>query len=249
MCWGTETDHRLQTMKKERYSDEACGVGRKAGSRRLCVSLLCAAVLPAFAGSLFAGGTGTVDKVSGWYPSGTNLTVVATPHIYSEFDHWAGYTNGMAISSAANPLVFRVTAPSEVTAVLRDRLTASNSVPYQWLAEVTGITSDFENAVTNDPDNDGFTTAEEYWAGTDPATNASHLYISSVQITATNFSLIWAHSKIGENAPEIVIQSRASMSSGDWSNAAVHEAHNGINSWDSPGQQAAFYRLCVTNIP
>lgn len=234
-------------MKVERYIRYVRIPGRMAGVRRL-VFMIVAAVLPAFAGSLFAVGTGGVDQVAGWYPAGSNLTITATAHEYSVFARWEGNTNGAPVSSTNSVISFKVTAPSDLTAVFRDRLTASNSVPYSWLASV-GITNDFENAVTNDPDGDSFSTAEEYWAGTDPQTNASYLHISSVEMTTTNFRLIWAHSNIGTHQPEIVIQSRASLSSGDWTNAAVHSATNGANSWGAPGQQAAFYRLAVTNVP
>lgn len=235
-------------MKRKSYIRHDRITGRKAGVRRL-VFIICAAVLPAFAGSLFAAGAGGVDQVSGWYPVGTNLTVTATSQEYSVFDRWDGNTNGVPVSSTNSVFAFTVTAPSDLTAVFKERLTASNSVPYSWLASV-GITNDFENAVTNDPDGDSFTTAQEYWAGTDPTTNASYLNISHVEMTTTNFRLIWAHSNIGAYQPEIVIQSRASLSAGDWTNAVVRTATNGPNSWVAPpGQQAAFYRLVVTNMP
>ena len=211
------------------------------------VFMICAAVLPAVTGSLFAAGTGELDHASGWYSAGTNFTVVAAPHEYSVFDRWDGSTNGATIQT--NTIEFSVNSAMAITAVFRPKLTAAGDVPYQWLADVLGITDGFETAVTNDPDGDTFTTAQEYWAGTDPTTNASYLNISQVEMTATNFRLIWAHSKIGAKAPEIVIQSRASLSAGDWTNAAVHVATNGPNFWNAPGQQAAFYRLAVTNMP
>ena len=39
-------------------------------------------------------GTGTLDRVSGWYPLGTNLTVHALPGTNSVFNAWLGNTNG-----------------------------------------------------------------------------------------------------------------------------------------------------------
>lgn len=50
-------------MKKERYIRCDWSTGRGAGLRRL-VFVICAAVLPAIAGSLLAAGTGELNKVS-----------------------------------------------------------------------------------------------------------------------------------------------------------------------------------------
>ena len=68
------------------------------GHREMKIATVVYALLVAFAGTLFAGGTGTLDRVSGWYPVGTNLTVTATPSLYSAFDSWTGDTNGAAIA-------------------------------------------------------------------------------------------------------------------------------------------------------
>lgn len=127
-------------------------------------------------------------------------------------------------------------------------VTTNYLVPYQWLTIVLGVTSNYEQAVTNDTDGDGFADWEEYWAGTDPTTNASFLHIASIEISSTNYRLIWAHSMITDHAPEVAIQGRGSMLAGSWSNVAVRTGTNGINFWTAPGQQAAFYRLCVTNV-
>ena len=216
-------------------------------SSRRQLPLLVAVVLLGLSSALHASGTGVLSHASGWYELGSNLTVTATATNYSVFSGWAGDTTGASISS--NTISFAVTAPRSITAQFTERLTVTNAVPYSWLADVLGITSGFESAAVDDPDGDGFTTAEEYWSGTDPTTNVSFLHIAGFETTATNYRLIWAHANIGSYQPEITIQSRASMTAGSWSNAAIHTAHNGTNSWLAPGQQAAFYRLCVTNGP
>jgi hypothetical protein len=208
--------------------------------------VVCAALLLALSGSAFAAGTGTVDRSSGWFQAGTNLTVTATPGAYSIFDRWAGETNGTAITGAQ--ISFSVTSPRSITAVFKDRLTLTNAVPYWWLAGV-GITTNYESAVAADSDGDGFTTAQEYWAGTDPTNSASYLQISGMQINSTNYRLIWAHSHVDAGLPDIAIQSRASLSTGSWSTIGAHPPADGINFVDVPGQLSAFYRLCVTNMP
>lgn len=205
------------------------------------------ALLFAFAVSLDAG-TGTVDKATGWYPAGSNITATATPALYSIFDRWGGDTNGASFPSSVQ-ITVNVTGPKVVQAVFTNRVTATNSVPYQWLADVLGISTGFEDVVSEDTDGDGFSNAEEYWSGTDPMTNSSCLHIAEVEMTTTNFRLIWAHADIGAYKPQVTVQSRGSMGGGSWSNAVSLPVTNGMNSWSPTGQMEAFYRLCVTNVP
>lgn len=219
--------------------------GLKAGGRRL-VSVLGAAALLALAGSVFATGTGTVDKASGWYPAGTNLTATATPGVYSVFTAWSGDTNGSAI--AANQISFSVDGGMAITAAFSDRVTVTNSVPYWWLAGLD-LTNDFEAVVTGDPDGDGFTTAEEYWSGTDPTNTASHLRIDQVVITSTNVQLVWAHARVDGAIPPISIQRRSSLVTGEWMHVDQKQPADGINTWDSLTPVGDYFRLCVTNMP
>ena len=50
--------------------------------------------------ALGVNGTGTVDRRSGWYASGTNITVTATPGANWGFASWSGDTNGCTISGS-----------------------------------------------------------------------------------------------------------------------------------------------------
>jgi len=114
----------------------------------------------------YATGSGTLDHGSNWYPSGTNLTVSAMPETYSKLDRWEGDTEGDIYSETIN---CTVDGSKTLTAVFVDQVTATNAIPHRWLAEVNpDWTNDFESAATNDWDHDGFTTAEEYLAGTSP---------------------------------------------------------------------------------
>ncbi len=208
--------------------------------------VLCIAALLAFAGSANAAGTGTLDNASGWYLAGSNITVTATPHIYCQFDRWAGDTNGAVI--AGTQISFDVTAPGNITAVFKDRLTDTNSVPYWWLAD-QGITTNFETAVTNDADGDSFTTAQEYWSGTDPTNADSYLHINGIDMTSTNLMLTWAHARVDAGIPAISIQRRANLLTGDWVSVVSTNAVDGTNTWTFPPEWTGFFRLCVTNIP
>ena len=99
--------------------------------------------------------TGSLDQSSAWRLDGSNLTATATPDIYSQFDYWSGDTNGAAIT--ANQITFSVNGPRSIQAVFREGITGNGSVPFAWLAaQNPAWTNDYEAAVTNDPDTDGF---------------------------------------------------------------------------------------------
>jgi hypothetical protein len=287
--------------------------------------LACLLVVAASLGH--AAGTGTLDRVSGWYRAGSNLTVTATAGTNSVFSGWSGNTNGCSISS--NQLSFTVSGPRSVTGVFAASLmhaitviapskgtitpggtvqvadggtanfvvapdkfysissvltngapapvgnpagftyvwnnirtsgtfaaqfartkTSVQSVPTEWLASaVPASTNDFEVAVTNDADGDGFTNGEEYWVGTDPANSNSYLHVSSIIMTGGVMQIVWSHACVDPGIPPLVIQKCTDLRDGTWGYAAEHAPTNGINTWNAPLSSNAFYRLCVTNMP
>lgn len=69
----------------------------------------------AIASGAHAVGTGTVDKVSGWYPAGSNVVATATPGVNSTFGGWQGSTNGSTI--AGSQITVPVTGPKTITAL------------------------------------------------------------------------------------------------------------------------------------
>lgn len=191
---------------------------------------------------------GSLDTASGWFPSGTNLTVNATGDLYSQFDRWQGDTNGAVASG--NQISFTVAGPRNITAAFKPRVTNTNAVPYEWLANQNSAwTNDFEAAAAGDTDSDGYTTAEEYWSGTDPQDSNSFLHIDAIQITSTNVSLIWMHAKVDTNIPPICVQTRSTMATGGWVYAGEKVPVNGTNMWSASMEPSGFYRLCVTNPP
>ncbi|HAS83381.1 MAG TPA: hypothetical protein DCS43_12120 [Verrucomicrobia bacterium] len=85
-------------------------------SRRQGLAALVALVI--MAGNALAVGTGIVDRVSGWYPAGTNLTVTATAGTNDELKGWSGDTNSATFGAAT--ITFLVNAPKTITATFRD---------------------------------------------------------------------------------------------------------------------------------
>jgi hypothetical protein len=208
-------------------------------------------VVLVMAGYAWATGTGTVDLVSGWYPAGTNLTVTATPmNLYSRFDHWIHDFPSNDVSVVSTQISLWVVSPGSVTAHFVDAVTASNAVPYAWLHTLSNdwtTIEAFESAVMNDYDGDGFTTAEEYWSGTDPFSAASYLHISSVALSGGNVQLSWYHDRVDSNIPPLRVQVRTNLFYGNWQNAEANTnvPVSGLNSWETLHTGSRFYRLIV----
>jgi hypothetical protein len=119
-------------------------------------------------------------------PAGTGITIniTAAPWHYisaiSSNDTAIGTWNQGSTSAA-----YAFTWPStnitfDVTFAALE--TTNTRTPLEWLAS-HGITSDFENAVLLDPDEDTVPTWAEYVADTDPMVQTSHLHFSYAALT------------------------------------------------------------------
>jgi hypothetical protein len=138
-----------------------------------------------------------------------------------------------------------------VTANYIRNVTVNHSVPYAWLANLNPAwSSNYEAAVTNDPDADGFSTWQEYWGGTDPQNTDSYLKIDSVTWSGTNQVLRWQHAEAGTGLKPLVILASTNLMSGSWYSVGQRTISNGINVWsNSAAQEMLFYKLAVTNAP
>ncbi|MGD9874294.1 MAG: hypothetical protein AB7T27_08475 [Kiritimatiellia bacterium] len=119
---------------------------------------------------------GSVNTGDQWVPSGSNVTITATPNQYYNFSVWTG--NPPSGQQSNNPVTVAMTSPKALTANFIERL-ATNNVPEWWLASY-GWTSGFDTNAMWDHDGDGAQTWKEYYAGTIP-TNAASKF--SVQVT------------------------------------------------------------------
>ena len=123
-------------------------------------------------------------------------------------------------------------------------------VPTNWLAAQNGVwTSNFETIIGDDPDEDGFTTLQEYRMGTDPRSDNSFPHIDDIQFDGSGVTLTWRNARVDTPPPAIVIQGRSNLSTGSWFYAGQKAAQNGINTWSKPTLQSTFYRIVSTNAP
>jgi hypothetical protein len=114
-----------------------------------------------------------VGMTGSWVNAGQTASVTAVADQYYAFDQWHGTTG-----SAVNPLVVPMDAPCAVTAAYAV-LTTDGGIPLTWLDGLYGLgtNSSVENL---DPDNDGHTTLQEWWADTVPTNGDSVLSIRSL---------------------------------------------------------------------
>jgi hypothetical protein len=128
-------------------------------------------------------------------------------------------------------------------------VTSNGSVPIIWLESMaSNWLEPLDIVVTSDADGDGFTTAQEFYAGTDPQNSSSYLCIADMTMTGANVDLEWNHAVVGPGVPPLAIQRTTNLTSGVWESIGSYSPTNGVNVWrvDLPG---AFYRLAVTNMP
>jgi uncharacterized repeat protein (TIGR01451 family) len=131
----------------------------------------------------FSGANGTISPANPevYYGSSQIFDLVPAPY-YRVAAIW---TNGFlaATNFAPGPATWawnNVRTTGSVTAAYT-ALLATNGVPLWWLAQY-GITNDVDTAALADLDDDGFITAEEYVAGTNPTDPASYLGVRAAEI-------------------------------------------------------------------
>jgi len=160
------------------------------------------------------------------------------------------YNNATNLDAGTDITVGVAVVVSNINASLAVALTSNHSVPHTWLASRNPAwAGDYEAAVTNDADTDGFTTWQEYWCGTDPMNSNSCLKIDSIELSGTNLLVKWQHAHVDAGIPPIIIQARSNLVSDSWGTVGTYAPSNGVNTWSAGSSLQGFYRLAVTNTP
>ncbi|MBN1269686.1 MAG: SBBP repeat-containing protein [Kiritimatiellae bacterium] len=124
-----------------------------------------------------AGPHGAVDRIGGWFTNNEPVAVEALPDLYYHFTNWTGDVE--AGSEQGNPLNLVMNGAKAVMAHFAATWTTNHPTPHWWLAQY-GITSAFETAVGEDPDNDHVVTGDEFTMNTVPTNGESFLYASHI---------------------------------------------------------------------
>ncbi|OVE75068.1 hypothetical protein BVX97_05745 [bacterium E08(2017)] len=160
------------------------------------------------------------------------------------------YGSNSLCSATAMPLV-GTNGGSGMTATWSWRTATTNhSVPHSWLDQhdPTWRYSP-EYIVMLDHDNDGYTTWQEYWCGTDPNNSNSRLKIDAAYRQGTSIRIEWQHDNPAATIPPIAIYCCSNLNSGAWEYLGQKNPANGKNTWQAPPSEQMFYRLVVTNAP
>jgi hypothetical protein len=129
-------------------------------------------------------------------------------------------------------------------------VTVNHAVPHSWLLAQNPAWTNYETVVNDDEDGDGFSTAQEYWCGTDPRNSNSVLRIDGIEFgPGSTVRLLWQHARVGTGIPALGVQARSSFGTGDWVNVGQKVPANGTNTWEGSSSVQQFYRVCVTNMP
>jgi hypothetical protein len=195
-------------------------------------------------GGTNAGVWGASEYAGSWTNVSTNVSYAASGLVGGTTYYYTFMASNAAGVTWASPS-WTFTTPGSVPAV-----TENYAVPHTWLASQNPAwADDFEAAVLDDPDGDGFSTWQEYWSGTDPQNSNSYLKIDSVIFDGTNIVIVWSNAVVGAGLPPLGIQARGDLLSGTWSNAGQKSLANGVNAWSNSAAQQLYYRLAVTNAP
>ncbi len=144
------------------------------------VYLLCLVLMFASAGTVRAAGSGTLDRVSGWFAAGSNVTVTAAAGSYSVFGSWSGNTNSCVISGSQ--IAIPVSGPRSISAVFVLKKTSKGTAEL-WLSSYSQTNGTPDQAELLDGDGDGAAAWQEYIAGTDP-TNRNDCF--QVMLSSSN---------------------------------------------------------------
>ena len=211
---------------------------------------LTSAGLPAFTltGSV-TGGNGTISPASASVLSGGSATFVITPAPYYRIATLT--TNGTPVTGLSFNNGSRYTrfvwSNVQATATLAATFTTQLATdpahtPYFWLAQ-HGLTN-YSTDVAADVDHDGFTTWQEYMAGTDPTNQTSNFRLTSSVATPQGTVLRWP--SVSNRFYSVSLATNLLQSFSAVAGATNLPATPPENVYTNPAQSGAgFYRISV----
>lgn len=139
-----------------------------------------------------AGPNGSVNVTDSWHMAYTITQITATADAYYHFTNWTGDVSGPDVY--ANLLNLLMDGSKTVTAHFA-ATASSNGTPYWWLAQC-GITQDLETAVLQDPNSNGYSTAEDFILGLNPTNPASTYQPEASPLYGTNcYEVVWTNTE------------------------------------------------------
>jgi len=192
-----------------------------------------------------AGNGGTIEPIDNVYVEAnadTNFMIMATDY----FRIVQVLVDGTNKGPIAGYTFSNVVSGHTIHADFAENL-AANSTPHWWLAEMNpSWTNDFDGAETNDADEDGMLTWQEYIAGTHPTNKESVFKVLDVEFQDGSTRLSWLSS-----SNRIYEVFRSTNLQEVWPEASVTNNMasdpSGTNTWtENETNERGFYRLRVT---
>ena len=179
-----------------------------------------------------------------WVAYGSDQAFSITPERFYHITDVA--TNGASVGAVRNFTWGNVTTDGTIHATFAADCAACGT-PHWWLAQ-SGLTNDgcsFNQAETNNPDGDPFTTAEEYICDTDPTNAASYFRIMDIpELSPVTIDFISSPNRV------YTLQVTSNLLSGVWTNVPGAGPRMGAGDWDymqdtNTPAAGLFYRLEV----
>lgn len=207
----------------------------------------------------------TVLNLAGGWLSPTNAQVknefaLGDPlTIFASNGYYIAYINkgGEHITPAPNYTIPSVTGNIQISAsFLTSSTTLSNGVPQEWMQKVYNIYVDnYTNAAAADPDNDGYTTAEEFLWSTDPTDSNAVPRISKITLVGGVPQIQWVTDYSNQWVlPDFSIERTTDITNqASWSWLMDVPRTVGVHTNSTPAASGTgsryFYRVVATNMP
>jgi hypothetical protein len=180
--------------------------------------------------------------------AGSNQTFVVTASNYWNIEKVIIVENGVVSTNTptASPYTntfMNVAANGSIDVYFA--AAATNGVPLWWMDDAGVIGT----SPTNDPDGDGFTTADEYLSSTDPNNPNSFLHITRTwQANGTNY-VQWESAYIDSSLPPFNVMSSTNLTGGAFIPAGT-KVRGMTNVWSQPvAAPGLFYRVVAPAAP
>ena len=197
--------------------------------------------VPWFSLTAAAGENGTIAPAGEVYVARNGTTnFIVTPGTYWHIADVA--TNGISVGAVSQYTWSNVTADGTIHAAFAADL-AAHGTPHWWLAQY-GLTNGgwtFDQAETNNPDADPFTSGDEYIADTDPTNAATYFHI----VATSNLPPFTVYFDSSSNR-WYTLRWNTNLVGGQWSEVGSQMGAGGLDSMSGTNNASAeFYKLEV----
>ena len=189
---------------------------------------------------------GTVSTNGGWVAADSVVSIEALPDEGNSFNGWNGDVPSGQLNQ--NPLELTMNQARTIVATFATSGPeyTTQGTPYDWL-EMFGVTNNHETADTEDWDEDGLLSWQEYVAGTDPTNAASRFAVLDQRQSGDHMIVDWYGTTNWGVTNGFGMYRSTNMTT--WQlivTGGLERAASGTNTWeDESPPTGAFYRPMI----